>query len=513
MNGTQNYLLTGMLQKLFLNPLGLNRENSLVLWLLLFYSLLITGGLLHFDGDVPVVLTIVYFVSIAILSFFRPDLSVYTLVFLVLLFDQFGISGFDSITRQPEFFQNLKDIDYLPNFNGGVVNAVEVHLLFLIISLFVHMVSDSTLTWRPIPVKWPFIIFVICFLFSTGYGLIGGGDFLVALWEIRAFFYFFIFYLMIPQVIRSRKQLRILIWIFIVTIAFKAFQGIARYMIAGFTTGGYATLTNHEDPVFMVTMFIFLFGLMVFKADDKQRFWLLVLMFPLMLGFYFALRRAAYAAFMVSFVTFIVFLPSAIRWKFISVMLPCFILGGIYTAAFWNSDARFTRPIQMIKSGIERPELEENMEDYYSNLYRENENYNLAQTVVNNPVIGTGFGKKYDQPVQLVDIRFPLKDYIPHNEIFWVIVKMGSIGFLSFWFFFNSYVSKGVKVFNRVKDPYLKAVNIFIVIAVINQMVVSYFDLQLTYYRNMIYLGSMMGLLSTVEHLGAQDETSPAETA
>ncbi|MEX0648884.1 MAG: O-antigen ligase family protein [Balneolaceae bacterium] len=506
MNGTENYLLAGMYQKLFLRPLGLNSDNSLVLWLLLIYGTVILGGLLLFNGDLPVVLVMVYFVSIALVSFLRIDYSIYTLVFLVLLFDQFGVPGFEPLTYHIDFFRNLKEVSYLPDIEGGVVNAIEIHLLFIIISLFLAMAVNKEFTWRPIPVKWPFVLFVIFSLFSLAYGMLGGGDFLAALWEIRAFFYFFTLYLIIPQIIRSRDQLQILIWIFIIALTFKALQGIARYISVGFTTGLHATLTNHEDPVFIVTLFILLFGFLVFKVRNKQHFWLLILLLPLMLGFYFALRRAAYAAFMVSFVTFIVVLPGVIRWKFIKIMLPCLLIAGIYTAALWDSNARFTRPIQMVKSGLERPEIDDNSEDYYSNLYRENENYNLAQTVVNNPVTGIGFGKKYEQPVSLVDIRFPLRDYIPHNQIFWVIVKMGAVGFFSFWFFFNSFVAKGVKIFKKQTDPYLQAVTIFIVVAVINQMVVSYFDLQLTYYRNMIYLGCLMGLLPTVEHLGKQDE-------
>jgi hypothetical protein len=37
-----------------------------------------------------------------------------------------------------------------------------------------------------------------------------------------------------------------------------------------------------------------------------------------------------------------------------------------------------------------------------------------------------------------------------------------------------------------------------IVIAIVNQIVVSYFDLQLTYYRNMIVLGTLCGLIPTL---------------
>jgi hypothetical protein len=40
-----------------------------------------------------------------------------------------------------------------------------------------------------------------------------------------------------------------------------------------------------------------------------------------------------------------------------------------------------------------------------------------------------------------------------------------------------------------------------VVVSIFNQMVASYFDLQLTFYRNMIYLGSMMGLLAVMERI------------
>jgi hypothetical protein len=36
---------------------------------------------------------------------------------------------------------------------------------------------------------------------------------------------------------------------------------------------------------------------------------------------------------------------------------------------------------------------------------------------------------------------------------------------------------------------------------VLNQIVISYYDLQLTYYRNMVYLGLLMGLVPALESM------------
>lgn len=500
MNSVDN--ISGRLyQRIFLRPLGLNYDNSLVFWLLLLATGITGGGLWYFEGNVPVVLSILYAVTILVMSLLKPEYSLYTLVFLVLIFDQFGIPLHEPLTFHIDFFKNLKEVSYLPTFPGAVFNPIEMHLLFLIIGVLILSVRKDY-SYRPVPVWGAFLWFFGALLFAFYYGLSRGGDFLVALWEIRALFYFSVFYLLVPQIIRNKAQIQVLVWIFIIGISFKAFQGIGRFVNLGFTTAGLATLTNHEDPVFMVTLFVLLFGLLVYRVDHRQRRWLLILLLPLALGFYVAMRRAAYASFLVSSATFIVLLPAGIRRNIMKYVIPCIIGAVIYGAAFWNSSGTIARPVQMIKSGLVQPTMEENYEDYLSNLYRDQENYDLAQTVVNEPVIGKGFGKKYDQPIELVHIRFPLRDYIPHNEIYWILVKTGSVGFLAFWFFFNAYAARGVKVFARLEDPYLKAVMLVVIIAIINQMVVAFFDLQLTYYRNMIYLGCLLGLLPAIEEQG-----------
>jgi hypothetical protein len=118
-------------------------------------------------------------------------------------------------------------------------------------------------------------------------------------------------------------------------------------------------------------------------------------------------------------------------------------------------------------------------------------------------VFGIGFGNKYDQPISLVFIPFSLRDYIPHNEIFWLIVKSGMVGFFFFWLFLDAFILRAAHLFYRLADPYLKSICAMIIIAIIGQVVVSYYDLQLTFYRNMVYLGLVMGFLPTLEILNA----------
>ncbi len=505
MNTTNYPISDWVYQKILLSPLGLDRENAIILWLLILFASMLSGGLYLFDGNIPLVVGIMYLTFTLFLSVFRIDYSLYLFIFTVLLFDQYPIPGFPTITHDVRFFSNLKEIPYVPFFEAGMISPFEIHLLFITLALVLHASIKKNFVYKPLTVWAAFLIFFFCLVAGFVNGLRGGGDLLIALWEVRALMYLCLMYVIVPQIVDTKRQIYILFWIIIIGITIKALQGVVRFIDLGITTGGYDVLTNHEDPVFMVTVFILFLGFILYKTGNKQRNWILLFLLVLLLGFYVAQRRATYASLMVSVATFIVVLPFLKQIQFMKYFLPILIVLGVYGAAFWNASGSYARPVQMIKSGFVEPELETNFRDYSSNLYRDYENYNLAQTVVNNPVVGTGFGKRYDQPISLVEIRFTLRDYIPHNQIYWVAVKLGAVGFFAFWFFFNCYVAKGTQIFYRLKDPYLKVITLVIIIAVINQMVVSFFDLQLTYYRSMIYLGCLMGLLPVINKLEIAD--------
>lgn len=485
-----------------LNTVGLDSETSPTLLVIIGCLIAIALGLLATNGNIMVGFAPVALVAIVMLTVYRIDYSLFALIGFVILFDQYQVPGFDPLTSQLEYFKNLKEISYLPSISAGVVNPIELHLLLIFVVWFIVLAVKKEFNFNRISVWGGFLTLFGWLIFSFIMGLKQGGQFLKALWEVRALFYFGILYLVIPQVVQTRKQLKTLLWVVIAAVSIKAFQGVARFAWLGFSFQGLPTLTTHEDPVFMNTLFILLFGLWVFRSREKQKGMLSLLFLLLAGGFLVAQRRAAMAALMVSVVSFFVLLPSQKQWSFAKGAIPVLIVLLIYGAAFWNSDSKWARPVQMVKSGI-MPTKKENMskKDYYSNLFREYENYDLAYTTRIYPVFGTGFGRKFAQPLELADINFPLKDYIPHNQILWIVAKTGAIGFFLFWFFFNCFALQGAFLLHKLNSPYLKAVCMMIVVAIINQMVVSYFDLQLTFYRNMVYLGTLMGLLPVLPEI------------
>ncbi|MFI5251243.1 MAG: O-antigen ligase family protein [Bacteroidota bacterium] len=447
-----------------------------------------------------------YLAAIIILfsSIYRLEWGFYIFMGMVLVFDQFPIPGFMPWTTKVYYFKNLKESPFFPNLGAAVVNPLELQLFLLFIIWFVVLAAQRNRRANKIQV-WPVaLLFFMGIVFSLLYGLKNGGEFLPALWEVRAIFYMGLLYIFVPQIIQTKKQVHTLFWVIILAISYKAFQGALRFTVFGFSTGGYETLTNHEDPVFILDVLIFLFALVLFQARSNQVYAIILMLLPMVLGFFAGERRAAYAAIVPTFAGLITILPGDVQKKVFKTSAWVLLFLALYFAAFWNSSSKLGSPVRLVKSGLSN-DRESAGERYYSNLYREYEKYDLAQNVQINPVVGLGFGRKYEMPIPLIHIDFTLRDYIPHNEILWLLVKTGGIGFCLFCFFLNSIGFQGSAIVTKLKDPYLKSVGALAICAIINQLVVSNYDLQLTYYRNMVFLGTLLGLLSALQGMDGGD--------
>ncbi|MFI5236327.1 MAG: O-antigen ligase family protein [Ignavibacteriales bacterium] len=463
--------------------------------------------LLTTNGNILAAAGLVTAISILLILFYRVDWGFFVFFFMVLLFDQHNIPGFDPITFRAGYFLNLKENIHLPAISSGVINPVELQLVLMLLAWFIAISIRKRTKIQHIQEWGLAVVFLISLVLSFLNGMNSGGKFLPALWELRALFYFGFLFFLIPQVINTKKQCETLMWVFIAGVTIKALQGIWRFTGLGFSCAGYETLTNHEDPVFIAILIVFLISITMLKANEKQRNALLVLLPFLLIGFFTGQRRAAYAGLFISLVAFVIILQSKDRVMFFRTLMVLLLIGIIYSAVFWESESKFASPLRLIQSSI-NPDT--GNERYLSNLYREFERYNLAYTIkTNDPITGIGFGNKYQNIIPLPNIIFPLRDYIPHNEILWLFVKSGAIGFFIFFLFFNALIFRCTSLYPKLKDPYLKTICLIIVIAIINQLVVSYFDLQLTYYRNMIVLGTLCGLIPTLTNL--KDESLDQE--
>ncbi|MDA3797806.1 MAG: O-antigen ligase family protein [Kiritimatiellae bacterium] len=421
----------------------------------------------------------------------RLDFCIYTLLSCSLLFDQFYIRGLPiPFTMRIPFFVNLN----IPTgISALVMNPIECILGLTVVIFIVRAATSRDAQLRKIPNLGISIIFLGMLLFYTVYGLSKGGDVKASMWEIRALYYLCGLYFFTTQLIRTREQVKIIMWIAIISIHIKGLETFFyRYgYLLHFSTGDLECIAGHEDSLFFSTILVLTIAMGLLKYYGPE-FWVSLVLCPFtFMSFMLNQRRIVYGTFGLSLIFVLALLPKKTKILALKIAAPLSVLMIIYCVAFWNSGSSIAMPVQQIKSVFASGEGED---VDTSNLYREKEKYNLERTIEQNP-LGLGFGRKYLIEVPLDAIDFPLWDYIPHNCIYWIWTKTGFPGFIIFWMFFGLSITQAVIDYRKVKDRYEQSVSLMVITFIISQICIAYYDLQIVmFFRNMIYLGIAMAL-------------------
>jgi len=437
------------------------------------------------------------------------EVGIYVLLSASLLLEQFQIFGIkDLVTQKIPFFLNL---NLTTGIGALVFNPVEV-LMGLIFGIwFVRAVTTRQWHLYPIPNFGISVVFLGMLIFFTGFGLARGGDWKASLWEIRALYYLCGMYFLTSQVIRNDRQVRVCIWIILVMNSIKGLQGCWRYVVTlkGDLTGIRA-ITGHEDALFLSSVFILMACFYFLNYRGPELKFSLAFLPTTFLTFLLAQRRIVYGTLGFSLFVVVGMLPREKKILAAKVMAPLTVLLLLYTAAFWNSGSRLGMPVQKIKSVFVE---QKGTEDESSNFYRKAELVNLKQTIRHHPM-GIGFGNKYEIVMPLDAVDFPLWEYIPHNCIYWMWVKTGFVGFVIFWLFFGTAIVQAVIDYRHMHDPYYKSIALMVLTLVASQVMIAYYDLQITFFRNMIYLGIAMAMATAIRRIEAgiptERGTSPA---
>jgi hypothetical protein len=205
------------------------------------------------------------------------------------------------------------------------------------------------------------------------------------------------------------------------------------------------------------------------------------------------------------------------RKMLVIIAISSLVLGGGYLAAFANSTDGIGLPAHAIVSIFNPSSTDTRNTD--SNQYRDTENYDLKYTVGhNNFFFGMGFGKPFLEPVPLdaifqsigtADIYY---NYVPHNNIYWIWMRLGVVGFAVFWYLFGSIIVRGSLIARQLRTRYLQMMAIYIVGMTMMEIIVAFADYQLFAYRNVIYIGLLAGILMKLPELDKEEGTSHHES-
>ena len=463
--------------------------------------LLMAGGLCALCILLPITYALVIAIPLLALWFWRaPVRGVYFLAAGAALIEIDPLNFPDSITDRVPLFQNLNNSAGL---NGIAITPAEILMLTVAFVALARASAEGKLHWpsgRLVAAYW---VYVLVVLGAEVHGLVSGGDFKTSLWEMRPQVYGFVLFLMTTSLVENRSQLLRLAVIFLLAVLLKGIVGDFRYFVTlQGHLGAQEEILAHEDSYFL--------GMFV-AAGVAAAIWLknrrLVVLMSLgsavalvaMLANYrraglYALAAAAAVLLLLAF-RFEPSMRKRIAW-FSVVML---IAGAGFIAYGWDKQygiqAQIVRPIRSL--------IDPSARDYSSDLYRTAENANLKYTFKTSPVLGVGFGSPFLIVVPMADISnlYPLWNVIPHNTLMWVEMRMGAVGLIAFWGLIGLAVLQGFQAIGTRRDPVLRMIAAFAVAAIVGEVVVAYADLQLESYRNLIFLGVVLGVLNRLPQM------------
>jgi hypothetical protein len=406
----------------------------------------------------------------------------------------------DSFTDRIPFFENL-------NNSLGVqgISATPAELLMVLLLVLAITRADAAVRERLYKGRLfaPYLLFLAAVLFGEFHGLLTGGDFNKSLWELRPQIYGFIGFVIASLLIRSRQDLERLALVVAVAIVVKAVIGDVRYFIVlGHNLGTHETVLGHEDSYFLAVLPMAAIAALIWTGWTRV-LRLLAVGSLIAAGALLANERRAGIAALGGGIVVIVLL--GIRYNGVRrrrVLLLGLIAAALVTTfliAFWNVQTgligQLVRPIHS--------QFDPSYRDYLSDIYRQAENANLKLSFQTNPLIGMGFGMPFLVIFTQADISniYPLWNYIPHNTLMWVGVRMGLVGSVTFWALVGTALLQVCRSLAVQKDRFVLALIALIGGAIIAELLVAYTDLQLESYRNMIFVGVLLGILNIVPAL------------
>jgi len=478
------------------------RRSDLFLFAILFIGALCFTLLMVFSGAAigfSLVLAIAAILIIAILVVRWPVVGFFVVLGCALVIDQ---SPLDLMGNGPIIY-----VFYWPPALQGLPDRpIGFFMVFVLLVLIIHALLKRQKLVLGGQLIVPFLFLLLCVAWGTVHGLTSGGNLKIIVNEVRSFWYLFLGYLLAYNLVCSKKHLRYCMWFVIIGAGIKAIVGY--YIYAFIIHGDLSTqheIMAHEESYFWISvlLLIMLFSL---HYKYKPQFYVSLALMPFLLISLIANNRRAdfvalLAGFAVAWVLIFTVRPKA-RKMLVTILTIILLLGGAYVAAFYHGQGGFSEPARAVVS-VFRPDPA----DAASNLYRDVENTDLLYTAKQYP-LGFGFGKPFLEPVPLPDISNsdPVYNLIPHNTIYWVLMRLGPIGYLALWNLFGTIIILGILYARRLKDRYLQLIAIYVVCMVFMEIIVAYADYQLSFYRNVIFVGILIGILMKLPAIDRSDE-------
>ncbi|MEO7020960.1 MAG: hypothetical protein ABI234_12470 [Ktedonobacteraceae bacterium] len=467
------------------------KRSDFLLFMMIFISVLCLVSLMTIGGTIlgfGLVFAIVGLLLLVAIVVRWPLFGFFIGLGCTLLIEQNPLAILGSFSKVYVFY-------WPPALEGLPDRPIGFFLLLVLVAFIIQRLLKREKWLQGGELLLPYLFFLLCVGWGVVHGLTTGGDVKILVNEVRSFWYLFLGYLLAYNLICSKKHLRTFFWFIILCAGLKALEGV--YVYAFVIHGDLAAnhqIMSHEESYFWIAILLLITLFSLYYKHKPQLYASLLITPFLLLSLVANNRRADFVALLIGLLVawaLIFAIKPEARKFLVTILVVTLLFGGAYVAAFYNGQGGFSSPARAIVSVFHA-----DASVAASNLYRDVENYDLRYTVKLNPM-GLGFGKPFLEPVLLPDISAldPIYTYVPHNSIYWVWMRLGPIGYLALWNLFGFIIVRGCIYARQLQDKYLKLIAIYVVAMIIMEIIVAFADYQLFFYRNVIYVGLLAGIL------------------
>jgi O-antigen ligase len=140
--------------------------------------------------------------------------------------------------------------------------------------------------------------------------------------------------------------------------------------------------------------------------------------------------------------------------------------------------------------------------DALSDLYRNQENANLNLNIREGGLLGKGFGVPIDYALPIADIKNidPFINFIPHNGVLYILMRMGILGGIAFWALLAVATITGSRLAGS-GDPEFALVGALLACAMVGYAMEGGVDQGFFFYRIAFVVGSLLGLAEAASRL------------
>jgi hypothetical protein len=348
------------------------------------------------------------------------------------------------------------------------------------------------------------IFFLLLLLLGVFHGVSKGGNFTVALWEVRAMFCILPVMLATNLLVKDRgqlKQLAIVVVGVLLVMTLEAFWRYMTYIRPGTFTGVIEFAYGHETSILVGFAMIACAAWALWGPNRKQKLIALVIALAVGVVEMTMRRRAGLIAAEAGLLSLgLILLFKDLRRFLIIAPIFC-IVASAYFAVFWNSTKTVGEPARAFRTVFDSEST--TPRDRASDQYRRAEKLSVWANIRARPLEGIGFGVAYAKPYGFWNLSgfWPFWDYIPHNTVLWLWMKAGVLAFIAFWFLLGVAVVRIVAVCRATTDGFLVATAASIGAFFPMLVLFSYTDLGLTNTRLMILTGVCLGLIGVLQRL------------